>query len=93
MGHKVRRHQMDNALMLLQAAAKHPTGEQTVKVLSALSGVSETTVDRLLTDARGDKFGSILMRAACKYRFDFVTYAPRSTRRLDAIYRGYGNDG
>jgi hypothetical protein len=50
-----------------------------------------TTLQRLVQDARDDRYGSVLVRAACKYRYDFEVHKTPG-KIIDAIYRGYGNN-
>lgn len=82
---------LNDCLALLSYVDKHPGQRQTYQSLSRATGVSMTTLQRLVQDARDDRYGSVLVRAACKYRYDFEVHKTPG-KIIDAIYRGYGNN-
>lgn len=81
---------MDDCLVLLQYAARHPDKRQTYASLSRDTGIDRSKIQRFVMEARMDRFHSMIARAACKYRFDYDLHEPRTGRILSAVYRGYG---
>jgi DNA-binding Lrp family transcriptional regulator len=85
-----RRHQLaDHCLVLLQYCASHQTERQTQTSLSKATGIPQTEISRIIREARSDRYGALLCRVACKYRFDFEL-STKDNRILDAVYVGYG---
>lgn len=81
---------MDECLILLAYAAKHPDEKQTYRSLDLATGIDFIRIHELVSDARDDPYHSMLARAACKWRYDYEIWPPRSRRIIDAVYRGYG---
>ena len=78
----------DDCLILLQYCANHRDEKQTEFSLGRATGIPRPTIWFILNEARKNRYGSLLSRVACKYRFDFEL-SIKPNRLLDAVYVGY----